>query len=384
MSQTSYFAACINGLEPALEEELRALGADDISVRTGGVAFSGDKALGYRACLWLRSAVRVQEELAHTQVRDADELHDAVRALPWERWIAPDQTLAVYASTQDTKSLRHSGFVALRIKDGVVDRIREKHGQRPSVDTRQPDVPLKAVIHSERFLLYRDLAGASLHKRGCRPAQVRSPLNESTAAGLLDLAGWDGQGGLVDPMCGSGTFLIEAAWKAMDRAPGLTRSFAFEKWIDHDRGIWGELLDEARGRLNTKPDVVLEGADHHGGALALAKTGLQLAGVDHLIRLRKSDARDFQPTVTPTMVVTNPPYGVRIGDGEELVDSWQSLGNFLHRYCGGATAWVLCGDPTLTRFLGLKTSRRIPVMNGPIECRWLRYEIRAPRKARAD
>lgn len=378
MTTISYFAACTRGLEPALEGELRALEASNIEVRTGGVAFEGDRELGYRANLWLRSAIRVQEQLTRGHVETADELYDAVVRLPWERWISPDQTLAVYASTRDTPELKHSGFVALRIKDGIVDRIREKCGRRPNVDPKDPDIPVKAVIHGGRLLLYRDLSGTSLHKRGWRPIQVKSPLNEATAAGLLLLTDWDRRGALVDPMCGSGTFLVEAAWMAMDRAPGLTRSFAFEQWLDHDAAIWARLQEEARDRVNPKPDLFLEGADHHEGALSLAARGAEAAGVEHLVRFTQSDARDFQPTVTPEVVVTNPPYGKRLGRDEALVDSWQSLGNFLHRQCGGSTAWILCGAPEMTRFLGLKTSRRIPVMNGPIECRWLRYEIRRP------
>ena len=376
---TSYFAACTRGLEPALEGELRALDARRVEVRAGGVAFEGDVALGYRANLWLRSAIRVQEQLTRAHVETADELYDAVNALPWERWISPDQTLAVFASTRDTPELKHSGFVALRIKDGIVDRIRDKCGRRPNVDPKTPDIPVKAVLHAGRLLLYRDLSGTSLHKRGWRPIQVRSPLNEATAAGLLLMTDWDRRAPLADPMCGSGTFLVEAAWMAMDRAPGLTRAFAFEQWLDHDAAIWAGLQEEARDRLDPKPDLFLEGADHHEGALSLAALGAEAAGVDHLVRFDQSDARDFKPQVTPEVVVTNPPYGKRLGRDEALVDSWKSLGNFLHRHCGGSTAWILCGAPEMTRFLGLKTSRRIPVMNGSIECRWLRYEIRASR-----
>lgn len=376
MSPATYFAACTRGIEPALAAELTTLGAEDIEERAGGVAFRGTVELGYRATLWLRSAIRVQQELTAARAGNADELYDAVTVLPWERWISPDQTLAVHASTRDTPNLRHSGFVALRVKDAIVDRVRGKRGRRPSVDPKHPDVPVKAVIHRGRLLLYRDLAGSSLHKRGWRPVQVKSPLNEATAAGLLLLSGWDRAAPLVDPMCGSGTFLVEAAWMAMDRAPGLSRSFAFEHWIDLDAQCWGDLRAEAQARLQPRPDVHLEGADLHGGALGLAARGAQAAGVDGLVRFTKYDARDFEPATPPGVVVVNPPYGKRLGQEEALVDSWKSLGNFLHRHCPGSTAWVLSGSKPLTRFLGLRTSRRIPVMNGPIECRWLRYDIR--------
>ena len=380
MTHHQYFASCTRGLESALLGELTDLGARDLDERRGGVAFQGGRALGYRANLWLRSAIRVQEQLLRARAATSEELYDVVTALPWEQWVSPDQTLAVFATTRDTPALKHSGYVALRIKDAVVDRVRGKRGRRPSVDPRQPDVPIKAVIHGGRLLLYRDLSGPSLHKRGWRPIQVKSPLNEATAAGLLRLAQWEPTQPLVDPMCGSGTLLVEAAWMAMDRAPGLSRSFVFEQWIDHVPDVWEDLRTEARDRVQANPDVVLAGADAHRGALALAAQGAQRADVGHLVTWTASDARAFVPPTPPAVVVTNPPYGKRIGRDESLVDAWQSLGNFLHQQCRGATAWVLSGNPWPTRFLGLRASRRIPVMNGPIACRWLRYDIRNERR----
>ena len=378
MTEKSYFAACGRGLEPALEEELKALGARRLQVRRGGVAFSGDQRLAYTANLWLRSAIRVQELLVDCTVRHADALYDAVASLNWHELVSPDQTLAVFATIRDTPFLRHSGFAALKVKDAVVDVVRAHRGRRPSVDTKNPDLPLKLVVRNERLLLYRDTSGTSLHKRGWRPIQVKSPLNEATAAGLLLLSDWDRASPLVDPMCGSGTFPVEAAMMAADRAPGLNRSFAFERWLDHDEALWQRLREEARGRARRRLDFPIEGADHHGGALSIARQGAQAAGVEQLVSFTQADARDFQPTVAPKVVVVNPPYGERL-DGDEIVDSWISLGNFLHRSCAGATAYVLSGNKALTRHLGLRASLRTPVMNGPIECRWIRYDIRPPR-----
>ena len=343
---------------------------------TGGVLFEGDRRLGCAANLWLRSAIRVQEEILAASIRGADDLYAAVASLAWDRWIHPDQTLAVFATLRDAPDLRHSGYAALKVKDAVVDVLRGRHGRRPSVDTKHPDVPIRLYVQGGRMWLYRDWSGTSLHKRGWRPIQVKSPLNEATAAGLLRLTGWDRRSPLVDPMCGSGTFPVEAALWATDRAPGLGRHFAFEQWIDHDAAIWAGILEEARARVRPSLDFAIEGADHHGGALDLARLGARTAGVDHLIRFTRSDAREFTPEGPPALVVANPPYGERLGTDADLVDSWTSLGNFLHRRCAGATAWVLCGNPDLTRHLGLRTSLRVPVMNGPIECRWLRYHLR--------
>ncbi len=375
MDERHFFAACGRGLEPAVAGELRELGAQRIELRRGGVAFQGPQRVGYLANLWLRSAIRVQEELLRGTVRDPNELYEAVASVDWNRYITPEQTLAVYASTRDTEELRHSGFAALRAKDAIVDVIRQRHQRRPSVDTHDPDVPLKLIVQRDKLLLYRDLSGRSLHKRGWRPIQVRSPLNEATAAALLLMSGWDQRTPLCDPMCGSGTFLVEAAMLATRRAPGLHRYFAFERWIDHDERLWEQLREEARDKALFELDVPLMGADRHEGAIALAMKGAYEADVDQLISYTVIDAERWKPPSKPGFVVTNPPYGERIGEGDDLVESWRALGSFLRRACGGATAWVLSGNRDLTQHLGLRAAERVPVMNGPIDCRWIRYAL---------
>ncbi len=376
MGDRVFFAACTKGLEPALEGELQELGAEEIHVRRGGVAFQGDRRLGYAANLWLRSAIRVQEQLLNATVHTADDLYDAVAGVDWNEWITPDLTLALFSSVRDAPSMRHSGFVTLKAKDAIVDVVREKHGSRPSIDRKNPDLPIKLVLQGSRLLLYRDYSGQSLHKRGYRPIQVKSPLNEATAAGLLLMSDWDRASPLVDPMCGSGTFPIEAALLAADRAPGINRKFPFQRWPDFDAKVWAELREEAKARAQRTLAFPIEGADRHRGALELAKRGAWEANVDALVEFTVADARAFVPKVRPGVVVCNPPYGERLGDDEEVVDSWVALGNFLHQQCGGATAWLLSGNREVTRHLGLRVSKRIPVMNGPIDCRWLQYEIR--------
>ncbi len=379
MSEQAYFVACGRGLEPAVVQELEALGVAAIQPGRGGVTFRGDRRDGYRACLWLRSAIRVQELLLDTQVYDAVELYDAIQSLDWDRWITPDQTLAIKASIRDAHEFSHSGYVALRAKDAIVDQQRERHGRRSSVDTELPDVPLKLVLQRDHLRLYRDLAGISLHKRGYRPVQVKSPLNEATAAGLLIRSGWDRASPLVDPMCGSGTFLIEAAMMATDYAPGLLRTFPFEFWSDFDESLWNELLDDARARRKTKLGFALAGADRHPGAIAIAKESAQLARVGELVSFHVEDAAAWEPPMHPAWVAVNPPYGERIGRADDdLRESWHDLGTFLHERCAGAEAWVLSGNKALTRHLRLRATSRTPVMNGPIECRWLRYELRPP------
>jgi putative N6-adenine-specific DNA methylase len=387
-----YYAACNKGIEPACAAELQALGATDIRPGRGGVGFQADRRTAYAANLWLRSAIRVQELLLETAVTGGDDLYAQTLALPWDDWITPDRTLAVFATVRDHPAFTHSNYAALRVKDAVCDAVRAARDARPSVDTKQPDLPLKLVIKGQRALLYRDLSGTSLHRRGYRPQQVKSPLNEATAAGLILLSDWDRESLVVDPMCGSGTFVIEAALIAAGRAPGLDRPFALERWPEFDADLWAELIRDAqeRERAVTTFEHPFLGGDAHQGAVRIAKEAAERAGVRDLVRFSRRDAKELVPPALPGAVFTNPPYGERLGGGgdggagdddahEAVVQSWKSLGNFLHQQCGGTSAYVLCGNRDLTKFLGLRASTKHPVMNGPIECRWLKYDIRAKR-----
>ncbi|GJM22644.1 MAG: RNA methyltransferase [Planctomycetota bacterium] len=372
---STYDVACTLGLEEVVAEELRELGVTAPRTRRGGVLFEGTPAQGYAANLWLRSAVRVTEHLIDAQVRSDEELYELCRGMPWENWMSVEQTLAVDGSVRDA-AVTHSGYVALRVKDAIVDRFRDLFGDRPSVDTKKPDLPLKLVWHRDRALVSRDLSGASLHKRGWRPVQVKSPLNEATAAGLLRLANWQVDQPLVDPLCGSGTILIEAAQRAADIAPGLNRRFAFENWPDTQHDVWDTLRADARERVKSSIDVQLAGADRHNGAIAMARQSAQAAGVAGMIGFQHCELSEYAPGFVPDQVVTNPPWGQRIGEGEDLEDTWRELGNFLKRTLKGGRAWVLSGDKELTRHLRMKADRRCPVKTGPIDCRLLGYEVR--------
>jgi putative N6-adenine-specific DNA methylase len=368
----SYDIPCTLGLETVLADELTALGAADIKKRRGGVICSGDQALGYRACLWLRSGIRVQQLLGEFPVKKEKDLYAAVREMPWEQWITPDDTLAVTATVRDSV-FTHSGFVALSVKDAIVDRIRSQQGRRPSVDKRTPTLPLHIRLNKGKASLARDFVGESLHKRGYRPIQVKSPLNEATAAGLLLLAGYDGEGLFVDPMCGSGTFLVEAAWIAMNRAPGLDRRFAFTGWPDFDRNLWHDIVGEALDAVRTDVDARFIGVDRHAGALSLAQEALEAADVTHLVSLESGDAASWTAPRTPDWVFTNPPWGERLTEGVD--ESWEALGTFF-RSCAGSKVHVLSGNPELTAHLGMKASKKWEVRSGPIDCRLLRYAVR--------
>ena len=375
-----YYAACTLGLERVLADELRAIGAGQVEIRRGACAFTGDRATGYKACLWLRSAVRVQEELIRGPAHDRDELYELASQVDWSQSITYLQTIAVDGSVRDSFA-NDTRFPVLVVKDAICDQFRDRTGQRPNVERDRPDLPVKLVLQGNEAILYRELGGEPLHKRGYRDISHKSPLNEATAAGLLLHTGWDREGAVCDPLCGSATFLIEAGWIAADRAPGLGRAFAFERWRDVDLDAWRALFDEAEARASRGAERKLPplyGNDRHPGAFGLAQRSISAAGRDGKITLRNGDARDYVPPSPPALVVTNPPYGERLSPEEDaLAATWEALGQFLHRQCRGAQVFVLCGNADLTKFLGLRASDKHPVKNGPIDCRWLHYSVDA-------
>jgi putative N6-adenine-specific DNA methylase len=361
-------------LEDALAAELVGLGFGDVQVVGGGVFFGAKQRTACRALLWLRSAVRVLEPVARGNVESFDELYDLAASVPWEHLIGPDCTFAVRASVSHAP-FSDRNFAVLRVKDAVVDRIRARCGRRPNVERTDADVPLRLVVRGMEASLFRDLAGGSLHRRGNREIQVKSPLSESVAAGLLLLTNWDQRSPLLDPMCGSGTFLVEAAAMATDRAPGIGRRFAAERFPDAVPGVWRDLREEARDRVRRSLPFPIFGSDRHAGAIGIARKVVRDAGMTRLVRFEVLDAADSEPPFAPSIVVCNPPWGGRLDD-RSPERAWHALGTFLRR-CQGADAWVLSGDAKLTRHLGLRASGRWPIKIGRFDARWLRYEIRA-------
>ena len=365
-----WFAGCPVGVEAALAMELEALGAVDLDPRSAGVQFGGTRDTAMRACLWLRAATRVQEVILERTVRSDKELYEAVRSVRWRKLLPAGATLGIDASLQDS-FYTDPRFLVHRVKDAVVDRVRADRGERPDVDRHRPDLPLFALLHRDTLQVSRVWA-PSLHRRGYRDKRSKSPLNEALAAGLVRLAGYEGSERFLDPMCGSGTLLIEAALFAARVAPGLGRHFPFERWPDVDARSFQTLLAEARDER--RPIQALRGFDRDPEAVAIARGAAKRAGAEVELDVRDIAALDVDPA--PDLVVTNPPWGERVGEGEDLVRSWNELGRFLKQSCAGATAWILSGNPELTRHLGMKTSRRIALPVGPIECRFLRYDVR--------
>lgn len=369
-----YFATCARGLEPVLAAELRDLEACDVSAGRGGAHFAGDRAMLYRANLWLRTAIRVLMPVLDCPVASPEELYDAVRGVDWSRYLTPEHTLAVDCNVRDS-AITHSKYAALKTKDAICDQFTDRLGRRPSIDTERPMIGLNLHIHRNQAVLSLDSSGESLHRRGYRPIQTRAPLNEALAAGLNLLCGWQPATPLVDPLCGSGTLCIEAAWLALRRPPGLTRKhFGFMGWMDFDIQLWTALRDQARRSMLRQLPAVIAGSDIRPDAISFARNNARAAGIGHLLRFDVTDIRDWQPPAGRSgTVICNPPYGERLGEERELRDLYRTLGKVLQERCRGWRAFVFTGNGRLARAIGLEVAERTHLFNGRIPCQLLRF-----------
>jgi putative N6-adenine-specific DNA methylase len=359
-----------------LAGELAALGAVGLEPGRGGVTFRGDAALLYRACLWLRTAVRVLRPVHEFDANSADELYEAVRAVNWNEWMTPDHTLAVDCNVRDS-ALTHSQYAARRVKDAICDQFRDRVGRRPSVDTERPMIGLNLHVSKNRAILSLDSSWDSLHKRGYRPIQTVAPLNEALAAGLLLRTGWDGTTPLVDPLCGSGTFCIEAAWLALNRPPGLTRKwFAFQGWLDFDRPLWNAIRDDARHAVRKDLPAPIGGSDVRADVIDLAQANARAAAVGHLVTFERLDVKDVRPPhAGPGTLICNPPYGERIGEEDELIGLYRRIGDVAGEHWGGWRLFVFTSNTMLAKKVGLKVVEKAPFFNGALDCFLWEYKV---------
>jgi len=369
-----FFATCPRGLEPLLAEELQKLNAENIHAVGGGVGFGGDFALCYQANLESRIASRVLWQVATSRYRSEDDIYHAAHALQWNDWFEPERTIRVDVSAIKSP-LTSLNFVTLKIKDAVCDKFRRLSGRRPSVDTHWPDIPIQGHLTERDFTLYLDTTGDPLFKRGKRVAQGEAPLRENLAAGILRLAGWLPGIPLLDPMCGSGTFLLEAAQMALDIASGLGRHFSFEKLKNFDRRRWQELLRQGAARQKSRVPLSIYGSDVSGEALKSARTNLAAAGLERVVTLKQANILDLPAPAKEGIIVTNPPYGVRLGEQKELAELYPKLGDLLKKQFGGWRAYILSADMRLPKLIRLAATKRTPLFNGPLECRLFEYKM---------
>ncbi len=369
-----FFAPCPRGLEAALSEELAQLAAGDVRAAEGGVAFSGAFDLAYRANLESRLASRVLWQVGHGAYRDEQDIYALTHSLDWPRWFLPSRTLRVdvAATRSPIKSLE---FATLRIKDAVCDRHREAGGTRPSISKERPDVRVHAYLTATDATLYLDTSGDPLFKRGLRRESTEAPLRENLAAGLLRIARWQPGTPLLDPMCGGGTIAIEAAMMALDIAPGLKRTFGFQKLAWYDGPTWQRIKQAAQRRARPPAPTGIHASDIDPNALAHCRANLVAAGVEGAVAVEHADVLTRGAPAASGVIVSNPPYGVRIASATPLAEFYPRLGDALKQRFSGWTAHLLSADRDLARLIGLKPSRKVPLFNGALECRLYEYRL---------
>ncbi|MFY2059141.1 THUMP domain-containing protein [Achromobacter xylosoxidans] len=368
------FAPCPQGLEEALTAEMQALGYDDAEAGRAGCSFTADWAGVQRANLYSRLATRILVQVAHAEISHEDDILDLARDTPWERWFGAEQTLRVDTSAikSPVQSLQYCN---LRAKDGICDRLRELEGERPSIDTVRPDARVHLFLTGHTATLYLDTSGESLFKRGWRLDKGDAPLRENLAAGMLALAGWDPAAPLLDPFCGSGTILIEAAWIALGVPPGISRPFGFERLRGHDAYRWRDLKDDARSRILPQLDAPLVGYDLDPQAVEFARNNAERAWLTaDTIRFEVGDAREVQAPADHGWIVTNPPYGERMAT-EQDADLWRDWATCLKRNFAGWQLHIITSDLTLPNQMRLKPKRRVPLHNGALDCRLFGFEL---------
>lgn len=365
-------AKTFRGLEDVLATELNELGANDVVKGNRMVSFTGDKAMLYRANFCLRTAVRVLKPISSFEANTADEVYEAARAVEWADYMAVDNTFSVDAVVFSER-FTHSKFVAYRVKDAIADYWRGRTGQRPNVTLTNPDIRINIHISEEECTLSLDASGESLHLRGYRKGSVEAPLNEVLAAGLLKLAGWEGQQDLIDPMCGSGTLLIEAALMARGIAPGVFRqSFGFEKWADFDADLLKQIYNDDSAEREFAHTIY--GYDINRKAIEVTMANAKSAGIASCIKVEVRPLEQFETHSNNAIVITNPPYGERITT-EDLLGLYKTLGTQLKQQMQGAEAWVLALHDECFAQIGLRPSVTLPILNGALECEFRKYQL---------
>lgn len=369
-----FFAQAARGLDELVRAELEELGAGDIEATGGGLAFRCDAAGLYRVNYRSRLVTRVLAPLASFPCASEQVLYDAARALDWQDLFAVEQTFAVFANVWESR-MAHSHYAALKLKDAIADHFRDRCGRRPDVDTERPDVWINLSIRRDRAVISLDTSNGSLHRRGYRVQSVAAPLQETLAAAMVRLSGWQGERPLVDPMCGSGTILAEA-FMHYCRVPAACKKekFGFESMPDFDPAAWEGVRRESDAAIREMPEGLIRGSDLERQAVSAARSNLREIPGTRGIAVERKDFRDL-PGIPGATIICNPPYGMRVGDLEETRLLYREFGDFLKQRCPGSTAYVLCGNLDLIAAVGLKPARRFVLYNGPIECRLLKIEV---------
>jgi putative N6-adenine-specific DNA methylase len=363
-----FFATCPRGLEALLADELLAQRALKIVVTDGGVSFEGNLDTMYRVNLHSRIATRIMSRVGQGSYATEEDIYKATFKLHWPSWFKVNQTIRVKV-TGVKCPLKSLDFVTLRIKDAVCDRFREEGALRPSVSVRDPDVRIHAYLTQDQYQLYLDTSGAPLYQRGFRDVSVIAPLRENLAAGIIMLSGWIPGTPFLDPMCGSGTFLIEAAMMAVNQPPGMKRTFGFQKLTSFDEGLWRKIETEAMNKMKPIEFLDIYGSDMDLRAVRVARHNLKVAGLEEVAKVMQSDFTKLEPPTSEGTLVTNPPYGQRIGEDEDLKEVYPVWAKHMKESFGGWNTYFLTADLEMPKDMRLKPSKKTPLYNGALECR---------------
>lgn len=363
-----FFATCPRGLEALLADELLAQRALKIDVTDGGVSFEGNLETMYRVNLHSRIATRIMSRLGQGSYTSEEDIYKATFKLNWPSWFKVNQTIRVKV-TGVKCPLKSLDFVTLRIKDAVCDRFREEGALRPSVSVRDPDVRIHAYLTHDQYQLYLDTSGAPLYQRGFRDVSVIAPLRENLAAGIIMLSGWIPGTPFLDPMCGSGTFLIEAAMMAVNQPPGMKRTFGFQKLTNYDESLWKKIESETMNKMKPIEFLDIYGSDMDLRAVRVARHNLKVAGLEEVAKVMQSDFIKLEPPASEGTLVTNPPYGQRIGEDEDLKEVYPAWAKHMKESFGGWNTYFLTADLEMPKDMRLKPTKKTPLYNGALECR---------------
>ena len=370
--QFELIAKTFMGLEPVLAKELAQLGANNVQIGRRMVSFTGDKELMYRANFALHTAIKILKPIKRFKAKSADDVYNEIMKIDWTEYLDNEHTFAV-DSVVFSEEFRHSKFVSYKVKDAIVDQFREKTGQRPNISVSNPDIRLHIHIAEDDCTLCLDSSGESLHRRGYRQESVEAPLNEVLAAGMILMTGWQGDCDFIDPMCGSGTLLVEAALIARNMAPGLFRKeYAFEKWPDFDADLFDRIYNDDSQEREFKHHIY--GYDIDIKAVNTARLNVKAAGLTSDITIEEQDFKDFTQPANKCIMVTNPPYGERIST-PDLLGTYRMIGERLKHQFMNNDAWILSYREECFEQIGLKPSIKIPVFNGSLECEFRKYQI---------
>ncbi len=369
-----FFAPCPRGLEIPLSNELKTLGAEGISATDGGVHFSGPGSLSYKINLHSRTASRVLWRVAKAKYTTEQDIYDTALALPWADWFDVSRTFKINM-TGIKSPLRSLDFATMKIKDAICDKFREGCGERPSINTQDPDIRIHAFLDESWVTLYLDTSGDALFKRGVRQYTNIAPLRENLAAGILMLSGWLPGTPLLDPMCGSGTFLIEAAQMTLNIAPGIGRHFAFEKLHTFNDEKWQAMRNEAIAAQKPVVSLPIYGSDLYGDELKAARLNLENAGLLNAVSLKQANILEITAPADHGVLVANLPYGERMGELDEMRVLYPQLGDALKQKFKGWNAYLLTADLAMPKSIRLSVSRKTPLFNGALECRLFEYKM---------